>query len=323
MGLKTYLETKQNIKLVCGAGNENTEEVERLVAVYAAAGCRFFDLSAREEIVIAAKKALKKVLPEEELKNCYLCVSVGLKGDPHVSKAIIDNNLCINCGACAKACQQNAIVKQNIYKVVELNCIGCKCCFEVCKSNAISFISKDVELRKVLPPLISQGIHCIELHALRENEEELKDKWQIINEKFDGMLSICLDRSKLGNEYIIKRIKNMIKDRKPYSTIIQADGNPMSGSKDDFKTTLQTVAMAEIVQNANLPVFILLSGGTNSKTAELAKMCAINANCVAIGSFARKIVRQYIDDKDFWANQQIFNAAVDEAKKLISASILD
>lgn len=45
-------------KLVCGAGNEDAGEVERLVALYARAGCRFFDLSARKEIVAAAKGGL-------------------------------------------------------------------------------------------------------------------------------------------------------------------------------------------------------------------------------------------------------------------------
>ena len=48
-------------KLVCGAGNEDTESVKRLVYVYAKSGCRFFDLSARKEILAGAKEALKQV----------------------------------------------------------------------------------------------------------------------------------------------------------------------------------------------------------------------------------------------------------------------
>ena len=41
--LKDLLESKHCFKLVCGAGNEDVEEIKRLVYLYAVAGCRFFD----------------------------------------------------------------------------------------------------------------------------------------------------------------------------------------------------------------------------------------------------------------------------------------
>ena len=44
--LKNLLESKKCFKLICGAGNEDVKEVEKLVALYSKAGCRFFDLSA-------------------------------------------------------------------------------------------------------------------------------------------------------------------------------------------------------------------------------------------------------------------------------------
>ena len=109
----------------------------------------------------------------------------------------------------------------------------------------------------------------------------------------------------------------MINKRPTYSTIVQADGFPMSGGKDDFKTTLQAVATAEIVQNAKLPVYIMLSGGTNSKTSELAQMCGIDYNGIAIGTFARKIVSKYVEREDFLTNEKIFNEALKTAKQLV------
>ena len=112
----------------------------------------------------------------------------------------------------------------------------------------------------------------------------------------------------------------MIAHRKPYTTIIQADGIPMSGSDDSYKTTLQAVAMAEIIQNANLPVHIVLSGGTNSKTAELAKLCGINYMGIAVGSWARKIVKPYINSSNFWTNQEGLKLAVAKASELVKAS---
>ena len=51
--LEELLKSNKCFKLVCGAGNEDVIEVEKLVALYSAAGCKFFDLSAKPEIVDA------------------------------------------------------------------------------------------------------------------------------------------------------------------------------------------------------------------------------------------------------------------------------
>ena len=113
----------------------------------------------------------------------------------------------------------------------------------------------------------------------------------------------------------------MLEVRSPYTTIIQADGAPMSGNKDDYKTTLQAIATAEIFQDEALPAYLMLSGGTNSKTTKLAKQCGIDANGVAIGSYARKIVREYIGREDFLHNDRIFSKALVIAKKLVESSL--
>ena len=272
-------------KLVCGAGNEDAQEVEKLVALYSQAGCKFFDLSAKPEIVEAAKRGLGD-------REGYLCISVGIKGDPHIRKAQIDYEKCAGCHKCEEICPQKTIKH---CKVKQARCIGCGKCYSVCSHGAISFVSENKDLSEVLPKLINMGINIIELHAM---DGDWVEKWDYINSIFDGMLSICTARGRLSEEKMIEQIKQMIKNRKPYTTIVQADGYPMSGGSDDYKTTLQAVATAEIVQNEKLPVYIMLSGGTNSKTAELAKMCGINYNGIAIGSFARKIVKNTPDALD-------------------------
>lgn len=308
--LKDLLEAKNCFKLVCGAGNEDAKEVERLVALYSKAGCRFFDLSASEEIVDAAKRGLEF----SGVNDAYLCVSVGIKGDPHVNKAVVDYDKCISCYSCDSVCPQGAI---KYAKVKKFKCIGCGKCAKTCPKGAISYVSEEKDLREVLPPLIAKGIDCIELHAMGLNDEEIDDKWNYINEVFDGILSICTSRGKLSDEKLVERIKKLTSDRKPYTTIIQADGFPMSGGNDDYKTTLQAVATSEIVQNEKLPVYLLISGGTNTKTSELAKMCGIQANGISVGSFARKIVRKYIEREDFLKNEYAFNTALQIAKNLI------
>lgn len=307
--LKELLDSGKCFKLVCGAGNEDALEVEKLVALYSAAGCKFFDLSAKPEIIDAAKRGLQG-------REGYLCVSVGIKGDPHIRKAQIDYEKCSGCHKCEEICPQKAIKH---CKVLAARCIGCGRCYSVCKHGAISFREENLDLKEVLLPLIEKGIDCIELHAMGENIDEALDKWNYINDIYTGMLSICTARGHLSEEKMLELIKKMTENRKPYTTIIQADGFPMSGGKDDYKTTLQAVATAEIVQNAKLPVYTMLSGGTNSKTAELAKMCGINYNGIAIGSFARKIVGKYIEREDFLRNKYVFEEAVNIAKNLIQS----
>ena len=305
--LKELLEAGKCFKLVCGAGNEDALEVEKLVALYSKAGCKFFDVSAKPEIIDAAKKGLQG-------REGYICVSVGIKGDPHVRKAQIDYEKCAGCHKCEEICPQKTIKH---CKVKTARCIGCGKCYTVCTHGAISFLSENKDLREVLPPLIEKGIDCIEFHVMGEDESGIYEKWDYINSVYDGLLSICTARGHLSEEKMISRIERMTAIRKPYTTIVQADGFPMSGGKDDYKTTLQAVATAEIVQNAKMPVYIMLSGGTNSKTAELAKLCDINYNGIAIGTFARKIVSRYIEREDFLKNDYIFNEALNIARSLV------
>ncbi len=305
--MKELLENRCFFKLVCGAGNESIEEVRRLVKLYSDAGCKVFDLCAKPEIIKAASAGI------------YKCVSVGINGDPHVLKANINSN-CINCKKCATICFNDAI-SLNPIKINKERCLGCSKCAGICPANAIDLESKNINLAKILPDIINLGIDCIELHATTENEKETDEKWETINTLYQGLLSICIDRLNLGNTKVISRIKRLIKNRPPYTTIVQADGIPMSGSDDSYKTTLQAVAMAEIIQNANLPVYIVLSGGTNSKTLKLAKLCGINYHGIAAGSYARKIVKKYISHPDFWVNDKIYNEGVRIAKNYMQETM--
>lgn len=385
--LKDLLEQKKCFKLVCGAGNEDADEVEKLVALYSAAGCRFFDLAANKDIIEAAQRGLDYSIPKENQKDYFFCASVGIKGEPHLNKAKINLEKCVGCGECQKVCLQKAIenhalasnqnnnyesrlglriasrgrnflhgckmlqtrllratkqpiqhqmvctdLKPNpskIFGIREEKCVGCLKCLKACNQGAIEVYQKNKQIEEILRPIlchceersdaaIQNKINCIELHASGTDEEDVEERWNFIQDNFDGLLSICIDRSKLGNEAILNRIKKLIRDRKPYSTIIQADGAPMSGGEDNFKTTLQAVAMAEVIQDANLPVYMLLSGGTNTKTAELAKTCGIEANGVSVGSYARKIVKKHIEREDFLQNKTAFCQALEIAEKLIS-----
>lgn len=316
--LKNLLEARKCFKLVCGAGNEDALEVEKLVTIYSLAGCNFFDVCAKPEIVDAAKRGIKNSGVTEDR---YICVSVGIDGDPHITKAVINQDKCVKCGRCKLVCPHDAIIELDKYKVKKQRCIGCSLCFKKCPHNAIEMESQLMDYNEALPKLIEKGIDCIEFHAISDNENEVDEKWEIINNLFGGILCISLDRSGLGDNKLKARVERMIRSRKPYTTIIQADGVAMSGNDDEYGTTLQAVATAQLFQNSNLPLYVMMSGGTNTKSTELAKLCGVRPHCLAVGSYARKIVKEYLKLDDILENETMLNEAVSIAKSLIDVSL--
>ena len=314
--LKDLLENKNCFKLVCGAGNEDATEVEKLVTIYSLAGCNFFDVCAKSEIVDAAKKGLKRA---GITTNRYLCISVGIDGDPHITKANINTLKCLKCRQCIQICPHSAI--NNNFEIIKERCLGCGQCKNHCPANAIEMTSQVIDYNVVLPQLIEKGIDCIEFHAISTDENDVDEKWEQINKLYDGMLCISLDRSELGDKKLIERVKRLISQRDDYTTIIQADGIAMSGNNDEFGTTLQAVATAQLFQNSKLPIYIMMSGGTNTKSTQLAKQCGIQPNCIAIGSYARKIVNNYLKMDDLLENNKALNEAVKIASELVKTSL--
>jgi ferredoxin len=150
--LKDLLEKKQCFKLVCGAGNEDADEVEKLVTIYSKAGCNFFDVCAKEEIVKAAKRGLERAGID---KDRYICVSVGIDGDPHITKAEIDTNKCIRCGNCIAICSHDAIFDNYEHIVNKERCLGCGQCYNACPTQAITMNSQLIDYKEALPRLIS------------------------------------------------------------------------------------------------------------------------------------------------------------------------
>lgn len=303
---------KKFLKLICGAGNENLKEIEKLAYIFSSADFNMIDLSAKQEVINAAKSGIKRASKEN---NVSICVSVGLSDDIHLTKAVINKQKCTLCKACENICPQNAIFEEdNKLSVNEKKCIGCQKCVSTCPNGAILTDIKNRMPYAMLLPIISSGIDCVEFHCSGADTKEIVDSWNKIKTIYSGQLSICLDRSKLGDENLIKLLKEMIADND--NIIIQADGKPMSGGIDDYKSTLQTVAFAELIRNNNLPVKIITSGGTNSKTSELAKIIGVKIDGVALGSYARKLVKEEIDRDDFFENIELQNSAILKAKDL-------
>jgi ferredoxin len=234
--------------------------------------------------------------------------------------------------------------------VIKNLCIGCGKCSNICpKNDIISYRHNDRELRELLPKCMEAGAETFELHAAVGEHEVTMKEWQLINEiNPDNFNSMCLDRLNLGNlnlEFRITEAKHISKDK----LIIQADGYPMSGGEDDYNTTLQAVSTADIInkkfniridkksvskdsskviiskvyrpQGHHQGVYIVLSGGTNSKSKELARLTGVRCNGVAIGTYARSVVEEYIENPNFYNDIHLIENAYSKAKELVTANI--
>ncbi len=317
---KAIMRNGQLFKLICGAGNEDAEEVYKLCLVYTLAGANAIDMSANIDVVKAAIKGVndaETLLNDYDLKSYirpYLTVSIGMPGDHHVRKAKILDDNCTECDACIPVCPTDAI--PDILKIIESRCIGCGACGVACQDDAIGYSHKEIEIESILKDCVSLGVENIELHAAVLDDGPVLKEWEIVNEINPfGFNSVCLDRGYLSNHGLKTRIKKML-EICPDRMIVQADGIPMAGGEDDYRTTLQAVACADIVDKFSFPVFILLSGGTNSLSIELSKKCSVPYAGVSIGTYARHLVYEYINNPKF-PDKTVLNNAVHTAKNLV------
>jgi len=235
--------------------------------------------------------------------------------------------------------------------VIKDLCIGCGKCSNVCpESNIISYRHNDKELRDLLPKCMGAGAECFELHAGVGDDEVVMKEWSLLNEiNPDNFNSLCLDRLNLGNLNLENRIKKA-KDISKNKIIIQADGYPMSGGQNDENTTLQAVACADVInkkfnmtlnrkkdkklkakakiastrkyrpQGHRNTIYVVLSGGTNELSKKLSNQCGVRVNGVAVGTYARDIIEEQVQNPNFYKDDDIILQAYKIAKRLVASN---
>ena len=114
--MTSLLDQKKLFKFICGAGNEESEEVKKLTFIYTLAGAKCFDVSANLDVVKHAVLGIQEAivyaskLGRTISTRPFINVSIGMKGDPHVRKAVITDK-CVRCGACRIECSREAITE--------------------------------------------------------------------------------------------------------------------------------------------------------------------------------------------------------------------
>lgn len=340
--MQRLLDTRKFFKLVCGAGNEDAQEVKKLVVLYTLAGAKGMDVSANINVVEHAMQGIDlafELAPKLGIKletRPFVTVSVGMPGDHHVRKAFIDLDTCITCNLCIPVCPTDAIPNELI--IITEKCIGCGNCSAICpKDDIITYSNNTRELKELLPKCLEAGAEQIELHAAVADDTAIMDEWQIVcDANPNGHVSMCLDRLHLSNFTFEQRVKKA-KDIAGNRLIIQSDGYPMSGGQDDFNTTLQAIATADVLNkkfNMTIDKKIkvlkykkinevnqLISGGTNSLTTVLADQCNVKFQGSSLGTFARKIVKDVINNEEFYNNLELIKQGYLIAKNLVFVNV--
>lgn len=316
----------QYFKLVCGAGNEDAEEVRRLGLIYTLGGASGFDVSADPRIVRACARGIEQAFDLADRLGVslhmrpFVMVSVGMPGDHHVRKAVI-NQQCVKCDACIPTCPTQAIPPHLV--IVADRCIGCGNCEAACYYHAIEYRHSERDVKEILPTCLEAGAENVELHAAVPDHEAIMKEWEGVAAVTPGRyISMCLDRQHLSNVQLIERVKRAQRVARE-RLIIQADGVPMSGGKDDYNTTLQAIATADILQKHVKGVRLILSGGTNSVTGALARTCDVRFAGIAIGTFARKIVSEALTCERLDGDSVELRRAVGIARDLVVKSVGD
>jgi ferredoxin len=340
--MQSLLDNAKYFKLVCGAGNEDAEEVKRLTVLYTLAGAKGMDVSANTDVVTACMEGIDIAFELAEdlginLKvRPFIMVSVGMPGDHHVRKSYINLDTCLKCDLCIPVCPTDAIPKELV--VIKDKCIGCGNCSAICpRQDIIHYEHNNRELEALLPECLAAGAEQIELHAAVADDEAIMQEWQLVSDvNPNGHISMCLDRLHLSNfafENRVEKAREIAGDR----LIIQSDGYPMSGGEDDFNTTLQAVATADVLnkrfnmklrKSKNVLIYKkknevdqLLSGGTNSLTAVLADQVGVKFQGASLGTFARKIVKEVIDNENFYNDINGIKEGYLIAKELVVANV--
>lgn len=180
--------------------------------------------------------------------------------------------------------------------------------FVSCYSSDI--VNLDInQFSKILRLCQNEGAEFFELHNDLPDISLVKDKLLIVKEVFSlKPISINLSRDKLSNANIVEQIKffrtNIQKD-----IIIEVNGSE-EGNNNKYNATLQSISTADIIQKQLLKkeiafrkIPILLSGGTNSLTFELAKECNVHFNGITFSDFARNDFEEFLQshsvDNDF------------------------
>ena len=289
-------------KIIFGAKNTDIQKLKEIIKIYSLAGADIFDVCADGNVIAIAREIIKGINP---IKKPLICASITLGEDKHSKKAEIAKENCCGCMRCINICPQKTIfLEKNIAKVKQNGCVGCEKCSKICPNSAIRMFYMEQAFENQFYQ--AKTADYIEIHT-NGNDANLFEVFEFLKNNYAGEIGICISQNQNTQKKIkiIEKIKDIIFPKK---LIVQADGNSISGFDNNLETTQKAIEECKNYQNIE-GIILIASGGTNYKTAELAKKSGIKIDGIAWGSFARKII--FEDERE---NEE---SKLNKAKKLV------
>lgn len=306
------IEKNNLFKLILGLGNKSLENIKKYCAIYSKAGVDMFDLTPDKDVFQAVYEGIKS--QDLDIDDFLFCISVAINDDMHGKKAYIVQKECVKCLKCLKQCPHGAIILDKKVTVIQDKCIGC----QKCHCSAIKYKRPKSDAIQAIKSVLGYKIDCIEVHISGAKAKDSLLFFKKIRQKFPNIpVGVCVSRENFSNKKLEKFIKQLEELSGENKLILQADGVSMSGQKDSYASTLQAVAMAQIFEKSD--IYIILSGGCNSKTKELAKICDVKISGIAIGSYGRILLLEEVNNSEFWYNEKVFNSALKKAQELVNS----
>jgi len=274
-------------KLICGASFQHLPAVRHLTLAYTLAGADCIDVAADPAVIAAAKDALAvaSLLGNAAQARGFgyrrqplLMVSLNDGEDPHFRKAEFNPTLCpADCPRpCEKICPAEAITfseaSNGFSGVIDQRCYGCGRCIPICPNQLIYTRSYVSAPSRVAELIVEAGVDALEIHTKVGHFADFKRLWCAIAPWVNRLKLLAI--SCPDGEGLIEYLWSLYQliSPLPCLNVWQTDGRPMSGDIGPGATRA-AVKLAQKVQDAGLPGYIQLAGGTNHHT--VAKLKAL------------------------------------------------
>jgi len=293
------LRSRQWFKLICGASYQHLPAIRHLALIYTLAGADCIDMAPDPATIAAAREGINAAMDLGATRSPLVMVSFNDGEDPHFRKAIFDSALCpTDCPSpCQKVCPTNAIQFSNDYNGVISNlCYGCGRCLPLCPVQIIHTREQVYVPEDIFEQVLNQQVDAIEIHTQPNRTKEFANFWQRLSPIIPELKLMAVSFPDCENlqEYLKSLLAGM--NPKPRSLIWQTDGRPMSGDIGDGATRA-ALQLGQKVLDFQLPIgFVQLAGGTNASTVPKLRQAAIPVAGVAYGSYARKIIMDFLED---------------------------
>ncbi|HSV53630.1 MAG TPA: electron transport complex subunit RsxB [Burkholderiaceae bacterium] len=128
--------------------------------------------------------------------------------------AVIDENWCIGCTLCIKACPTDAIMGSNklMHTVIEPYCTGCELCIPVCPVDCISLENVTGERTGWAAwskPLADQALARYQFHGMRETREK-EENDDRLEKKAQAKLADLAGHSQLTDPAVLDNKRSVI-----------------------------------------------------------------------------------------------------------------